>query len=78
MLTSTVFRFSKSSILFNLEKHLIGIFTLRIQSALSFHCRAIFGDETVFSFYLFFRTMQRKPRWQVEVSMGWGMRAAGR
>jgi hypothetical protein len=28
--------------------------------------------------YLFTRTMQRKPRWQVEVSMGWGMRAAGR
>jgi hypothetical protein len=61
MLTFTVFRFSKSSIPFNLKKHLIGIFTLRIQSdgALSFHCRAIFGDETV---YLFTRTMQRKPR----------------
>jgi hypothetical protein len=32
MLTFTVFRFSKSSIPFNLKKHLIGIFTLRIQS----------------------------------------------
>jgi hypothetical protein len=28
--------------------------------------------------YLLTRTMQRKPRWQVEVSMGWGIRAAGR
>ena len=24
------------------------------------------------------RLMQRNPRWDVEVSMGWGMRAAGR
>ena len=24
------------------------------------------------------RTTQRKPRWQVEVSMGWAIRAAGR
>ena len=28
--------------------------------------------------YLFTRTTQRKPRWHVEVSMGWAMRAAGR
>ena len=28
--------------------------------------------------YLLTRTMQRKPRWHVDVSMGWGMRAAGR
>jgi hypothetical protein len=33
---------------------------------------------TTESCYLLTRTMQRKPRWQVEVSMGWGMRAAGR